>query len=274
MSRKKKNKGLKHYIQFFILLILIAIAWFAYVNRKPIYRNAWLFYHNHFGRNHNKPPSKLESAYALGVPLPANYSVFGTDISRHQGKINWEKLSGFRFEGHKIEFVFIKASEGETWQDEQFEHNWKKAKKHHVLRGAYHFYNPKVNSKIQMKNFTNVVKMEKGDLPPVLDVEIESSLPKKTYRAGVLNCLKIMESTYGMKPIIYTNQKLYHEYFKPKAFQEYRFWISRLRNTPPKMKKWHFWQFTYEAVIDGTNEYVDINAFNGSKQQLINMTKK
>ena len=274
MARKSKNRNKKHFIWLIALIILIISAASVYVNRKPIYRSARVFYFNYFGRNHNKPPSKLNAYYDLGVALPKDFKVFGTDISRHQGEINWEELSKFRFNSHKIEFVYIKATEGETWQDESFDKNWKKAKKHNILRGAYHFYRPKVNSKKQMKNFTNVLKMEKGDLPPVLDVEMESSLPKKTYRAGVLNCLKIMEATYGVKPMIYTNQQLYREYFKPKAFESYRFWISRLKSSPPKMDNWHFWQFTYEAVIDGTNEYVDINAFNGSKQQLINMTKK
>jgi lysozyme len=274
MARKRRKKNRKYIVWLLIVALLLSLAGLGYVYRFPLKRQARYIYHTYFRSTPSQPPKKLQSQYALGVALPKDHTVFGADVSRHQGKIKWEKLSKFRFDGHKIEFVFIKATEGENWQDSQFEYNWKKAQKYKILRGAYHFYRPKVHSSKQMKNFTELVKMEKGDLPPVLDVEIESSLPKSTYRKGVLNCLKIMETTYGVKPIIYTNQKLYREYFKHKNFKDYRFWISRLKSTPPRMDSWHFWQFTYEAVVKGTNEYVDMNAFNGSKQQLLDMTKK
>ena len=280
MTRKRKKqykKGIKVKNYILWLLLLVSIVLLSLIVRKhhrAISYEIKKVYRSVVNKSNYKPPSKLDPTQALGVKVPRNFKVFGTDVSRHQGRINWEKLSKFRFDGHKIEFVFIKASEGENWEDNEFEYNWKKAKKYKILRGAYHFYRPKVHSSKQMKNFTELVKMEKGDLPPVLDVEIESSLPKSTYRKGVINCLKIMETTYGVKPIIYTNQKLYREYFKHKNFKGYRFWISRLKSTPPRMDAWHFWQFTYEAVVKGTDEYVDMNVFNGSKQQLLNMTKK
>ncbi len=274
MARKRRNKKRKQIIWAIIIVLLLSISGLTYIYRYPIYRTAKQVYNDYFRRWRQSPPAKLLPRYALGVELPDNFIVFGTDVSRHQGKIKWDELSKFRFDEKKIEFVFIKATEGETWQDEKFDYNWKKAKAYNILRGAYHFYRPKIHSAKQMKNFTNTVELKKGDLPPVLDVEIESSLPKSTYRKGVLNCLKIMETTYGVKPIIYTNQKLYREYFKHKNFKEYRFWISRLKSTPPRMDHWHFWQFTYEAVIDGTYEYVDMNVFNGSKEELHKMTKK
>ena len=273
MARKRRKNKWKYLIWYVIIALLLSLTAVTYVYRYPIYRTAQQLYNDNFRKWRKNPPAKLKANLALGVALPNNYSFFGTDVSRHQGKIDWKKLSKFRFDTHKIEFVFIKATEGETWLDERFNYNWKKAKSYNIIRGAYHFYRPKVHSSKQMKNFTDAVKLEKGDLPPVLDVEIESSLPKSTYRKGVLNCLKIMESTYGVKPIIYTNQKLYREYFKHKNFKEYRFWISRLKSTPPRMDHWHFWQFTYEAVIDGTNEYVDMNVFNGTKEEFLKLRK-
>lgn len=278
MAKKKKKRKptkLKNYLIW--LLLLVSIVLLSLVVRKhhrAISYQLKKVYWSITKKRSSRPLTKLDPRLALGVSLPAKFSVVGTDVSRHQGKIKWDKLSAHRFDGKKIEFVFIKATEGENWKDPQFDYNWAKAKKYKILRGAYHFYKPKVNSAVQMRNFKAVVKVEKGDLPPVLDVEIESSLPKSTYRKGVLNCLKIMETTYGVKPIIYTNQKLYREYFKHKYFAEYRFWISRLKSTPPRMDNWHFWQFTYNAVLKGTDEYVDLNVFNGSKESLLKMTKK
>ena len=256
------------------MAFLLTVFVLGLVYRYPIYRTVVQVYNDNFKRARTAPPPKLDPRYTLGIAMPTDYTLYGIDVSRHQGKIDWEKFSKVRFKGHKIEFVYIKATEGESWEDERFEYNWKKAKSYKIIRGAYHFYRPKVHSAKQMKNFTNIVKLSIGDLPPVLDVEIESSLPKSTYRKGVLNCLKIMETKYGLKPIIYTNQKLYREYFKHKNFKEYKFWISRLKSTPPRMDQWLFWQFSYEAVISGTNEYVDMNVFKGSKQDFVNLTKQ
>jgi lysozyme len=36
-------------------------------------------------------------------------------------------------------FIYVKASEGNTLKDPQFEENWKQAKRVGMLRGAYHF---------------------------------------------------------------------------------------------------------------------------------------
>ena len=43
-------------------------------------------------------------------------------------------------EAHGIDFAFVKASEGETLRDPQFDHNWAAAKAAGLTRGAYHFY--------------------------------------------------------------------------------------------------------------------------------------
>ena len=263
---KKSKKPVSTIVWILLGLFLIGIMALGYLIKEGFIGKPYVVHRE-------SPPPKIRQSLSLGVPLPRGYDVFGIDVSRHQGRINWSEVTSFRFDGKKFEFVFIKATEGSTWQDPEFSYNWRKAKSYGILRGAYHFYQPRVNSKKQMRNFTAKVKMSRGDLPPVLDVEIESSLPRSTYRAGVLNCLRIMEQTYGVIPIVYTNQKLYREYFNHPDFRRYPFWISRLRSTKPRTR-WHFWQFTYEAVIPGTNEYVDVNVFNGSKQQLLNMTKK
>jgi lysozyme len=269
-SKKERKRRRRLLIWTVVLFLGIALSWFVFAYRYKIYNYARHLYYS----NHKPAPKKINKTYPLGVPVPKNYSVFGTDVSRHQGRIDWEELSKFRFNGKKIEFVFIKATEGATWEDPEFNYNWRKARKYGILRGAYHFYRPKIHSSQQMKNFTDKVEMKAGDLPPVLDVEIESSLPKSTYRKGVLNCLKIMERTYGVTPIIYTNQKLYREYFKTQEFARFHFWISRLQRTPPRNSDWDFWQFTYEAVLPGTDEYVDINVYNGSLEQLKKILKK
>ena len=61
--------------------------------------------------------------------------VYGIDISRYQGKIDWEELKRNNPKETPIYFVYMKASEGKDLRDPRFKSNWKKAKEHGFIRG-------------------------------------------------------------------------------------------------------------------------------------------
>ena len=52
---------------------------------------------------------------------------FGIDVSHHNGKINWEKVTD-------VEFVYIKATEGATYVDPLFQQNIKGARANPLSR--------------------------------------------------------------------------------------------------------------------------------------------
>ena len=54
-------------------------------------------------------------------PDLSKFPVKGIDISRYQGDIDWDVLSK---EDH-VQFAFIKATEGSTYQDDLFTQNWR-----------------------------------------------------------------------------------------------------------------------------------------------------
>ena len=197
--------------------------------------------------------------------------IFGIDISHHQGRIDWSEM---KTSHHPIEFVFIKATEGKTFQDPKFEDNWENAKKHNYIRGAYHFYNPNSKSTEQFENFSTIVNLEEGDFIPILDIEKESKLGRKNLRKGVLNWLKLAEQKYGVKPMIYTGLKFYQSTLKGYV-DEYPLWIAcysgkyRLKN-----EKWTFHQFTENVRVKGIEPLVDGNDFKGKIEDLKNMCIK
>jgi len=212
--------------------------------------------------------------------LDANFfipkgGVYGIDISRHQGVINWELVKETRFGGyHTLDFVYIKATESNYWKDKYFKDNWKQAKEFGFLRGAYHFFDPHESASSQMNHFFSEVKLEIGDMPPVLDVEQQSRITVKEYRQLVLECLQKMEKHYKMKPILYVNQQFYDTYFSSIEFESYPIWIARLSKNRPQLSNWVFWQFSHSAIIPGVDEYVDLNVFNGSEIDLKILLKK
>lgn len=190
----------------------------------------------------------------------SNY-LFGIDISHYQGQINWKKLETSE---HPIEFIFIRATMGIDGVDNHFHQNWKNAKNHNYLRGAYHYYRPNENSTEQFKNYNSIVRLEQGDFIPILDIEKESSLGREQLKKGVMNWLKLAEKEYGVKPIVYTGLNFY-QYILKDDIDDYPLWIAaysgkhRLNGVG-----WTFHQFTEKVKVKGIQSTVDGNDFNGS----------
>ncbi|MDP3929913.1 MAG: GH25 family lysozyme, partial [Bacteroidota bacterium] len=129
----------------------------------------------------------------FGIWLPPDYEVHGIDVSRHQGKINWDAVSDHTSNNIGISFTFIKASEGRSLRDNYFQENWKNAKEINMLRGAYHFFRPHLTADEQFNLFKGIVKLEKEDLPPVLDVEIRGSVSPAKFKSLVKRWLVLAE---------------------------------------------------------------------------------
>jgi len=260
-KRKKYNKKLYFIIAVASLVIVLA---FAFIFRRPIIYYSKIVYHKVFLKGNKQQAFISRPTNLNGEIFVPDAEVFGIDISRHQGFINWNKLAKFKFSYHRIDFVYIKATESDYWSDNSFQRNWDKAKKKGFYRGAYHFFDPQKNAQEQMNKFFDIVHLQSGDLPPMLDVEKESTLSTKEYRKRALNCLLLMQQHYHIKPILYINQNFYKAYFSSPEFDNYPLWISRLSKKMPKQKNWVFWQFTHTAIVSGIDEFVDLNAFNGS----------
>jgi len=197
--------------------------------------------------------------------------VFGIDVSHYQGKISWERVVQSK---HPIKFVFVRATMGEDGRDKKYLRNWVQSKKKGYLRGAYHYYRPNENSTAQFKNFVKRVKLEKGDFPPVLDIEEESDFGTGNLRKGILNWLKLAEEHYKVRPIIYTGRSFYKSYLKGHV-EQYPLWIASYSGKH-KLRgiDWTMHQFTEEVKVKGIPEMVDGNDFNGNMEELKAITLK
>jgi len=128
------------------------------------------------------------------------FSVHGLDVSHYQKLINWDTVMV-----HDIDFVFIKASEGENFRDSFFQNNWNALAKFDIKKGAYHFFRPTLDVNKQFQNFSETVKLASEDLPPVLDIEVKDGKSKQEIIKAVKQWLSLAEKKYKIKPIIYTN---------------------------------------------------------------------
>lgn len=192
----------------------------------------------------------------------------GIDVSEYQGKISWSYVDTLE-KKYPIDFVFIRATVGKDRQDFQFEKNWLGAKENKMIRGAYHYYRPNENSLEQAELFITTVRLQKGDLPPVLDIE---RLPKNqsiaNLKLGLKRWLRTVEAHYGVRPIIYTGERYYDDFLK-EEFSDYLFWIANYNFYREEIDSdWLFWQFTEKASVPGIKGNVDVNIYNGDLQQL------
>jgi lysozyme len=209
------------------------------------------------------------------VSYPKGYNIHGIDISHHQGRIDWEVLrSEGRIDSAPIRFVMIKATEGTTIVDGFFRKNFHEAREHGFTRGAYHYYSVHTPAGDQARFFIRHVKLEKGDLPPVLDVEQKPSrLTDKEFAASVREWLTIVERHYGVKPIIYTSYKFKVRYLNDSCFDDYPFWMAHYYVDHVEYDgPWKFWQHTDLGRLPGIKGYVDFNVYNGSHYDLRKMT--
>lgn len=211
-----------------------------------------------------------------GEPVyPEGYSVRGIDISHYQATIEWEHLRNASMNNDPVRFVIIKATEGTSLMDENFNDNFYQAKRNDFIRGAYHFFVPGVDAKQQARFFMRQVHLEPGDLPPVLDVEKMGNLTPQQLRRDVKTWLDMVEARYHVKPIIYTGYKFKMDYLNDSIFHPYPYWIAHYYVEKLAYKgPWIMWQHTDCGRVSGIRGQVDCNIFNGSVQDLMEFLLK
>ncbi len=108
---------------------------------------------------------------SFAIRIPASYTIHGIDVSRWQERIDWQRVAKMRDNGIRLQFAFIKATEGEKLVDPYFSRNWQLSRENGLLRGAYHYFSPSVSASVQARLFLQTVDFSQGDFPAVLDVE-------------------------------------------------------------------------------------------------------
>ena len=205
--------------------------------------------------------------------------VYGVDLSFWQGNIHWDQLllpcdddgsvSGkipAPRNQRPVQFTFIRVTKSDSLVDSLYQKNYNEAKRLGIPCGGYHFLTDTVSGKVQAELFLSHAKLESGDLPPVLDVEIDS--PDIVTKAK--EWLEIVEKKCGVKAIIYTNMHVYATRIKnDPSLNAHDLWLAKPRGEMPDVPNCKFWQFTHEGHVWGIiDNVVDINMFNGTQEQL------
>lgn len=222
--------------------------------------------------------------------------IYGIDISKYQHRIgrrvypiDWSDLrithlghiSKKKVQGtvdYPVSFVYIKATEGLTVFNPYYTKDRNDARRHGYHVGAYHFFTTRPASG-QAAYFLRRAAVRKGDLPPMLDMELSDSKIEAMGGIDVLFSemlvwLKIVGERCGTTPVLYLNQQFVNKYMAsaPEALKAYPVWIARYGEYKPYVHL-QYWQLSPDGRVKGIHGDVDINVYNGSPEHFEDYVK-
>ncbi|PHS04837.1 MAG: hypothetical protein COA88_13135 [Kordia sp.] len=224
------------------------------------------------------PLTKKDATVKIDTEISENVSeksmfVYGIDISKYQGN----EIDFLNIKTDSLGFVICKATEGITYTDPNFTHNWTTISENKFIRGAYHFYRCNDDPIAQAKNYLSAIaNLKNTDFPPIIDFEeggIDESQSVEQIQSSLLIFINEIEKKIKRKPIIYTDVNTGNKYLNKSVFSNYPLWIANYNNkkqpdlpTTWENSKWILWQKSASYKIGSTTNDFDI--FNGSLSNL------
>jgi hypothetical protein len=113
----------------------------------------------------------------------------------------------------------------------------------------------------------------RGDLPPVLDLEVTGGLRPHALQRWTRTWLRAVHRATGRTPVIYTSPVFWRTALaNTHKFSRYPLWIAHYGVARPQIpggwRTWTFWQGRRDGRVAGIGAGVDRNAFNGSMARL------
>jgi lysozyme len=210
-------------------------------------------------RTHTSKPERPRCQ--IGPTMP------GIDVSSYQETIDWQLV---RRAG--IAFAFIRLSDGATLRDAMFATNWTEARRAGVVRGAYQFFRPDQSVTAQADLMITAMRdRAPGDLPPVIDLEVDAGLDAATVAARAGAWIERVRDKLGVEPIVYTGSDLWRNGGgQPLGAQP--LWLAHYTQgcpvLPAPWTRWTFWQHTDRGAIPGIEGSVDLDLFAGTLDEL------
>ena len=158
------------------------------------------------------------------------FPIIGADLSAHNGAPDFDSLATV------LDFVYLKASEGNRFRDKEFERNYTETRRTGLPAGAYHFFRFDRDGRSQADNFIDILANYPCELPPAIDIE-EYGNSAQVPTALIIERLQAMPGL----------------------------WICSFTNPPLARTDWLFWQHSHSARIPGVRGAVDLNTFNGNR---------
>lgn len=181
----------------------------------------------------------------------------GVDVSHHQGAIDWRRVSRDR-----IDFAYLKATEGSSFTDPQFASHAREARRAGLRVGGYHYFTLCSPGAPQADHFASVLASAPArTMPPAIDLELLGNCadppPRQDLLREVRTFIETVEERTRQRVVVYAYPDLEERYRISTALDR-RLWVRRIGDSPPA-GDWWMWQRDDRARVDGIGVPVDLN---------------
>lgn len=198
----------------------------------------------------------------------------GIDVSWYQGNVDWKQVAP------KVAFAVTKVTEGSYTVDPMFVRNWSGIKSAGIeIRGAYHFGHVENDPIEDAVNFltqlATVGGLHNGDFV-ALDLEDKHDAEPEVCSDWASKWMSYVRASLDLpreRVFLYTGAWWWNERTEGNPVNRYPLWVSgyvpedKLK-LPRGWTKWTIWQHTSSLLLDGINNRVDANVYNGTLQEL------
>jgi len=183
----------------------------------------------------------------------------GIDVSKHQGKINWNLVK------NNINFAILRIGYGmyNSQKDKQFERNYSECKRLGIPMGVYHYsYAKNIDQAKKEANLVlNWLKDKELQLPVYFDIEdnSQSGLGKEMLTNMCIAFCETIENA-GLWAGVYANKYWFNSLLNREVLEsKYTIWVAQYYNKCTYNGKYDIWQYTSSGRINGINGNVDMN---------------
>jgi GH25 family lysozyme M1 (1,4-beta-N-acetylmuramidase) len=194
-------------------------------------------------------------------------ALFGIDVSRYQGDIDWARAAADGVSFAIIRMGYRGYDTGKLVTDEFFEANMQGALRAGVKVGTY-FFSQAVNEAEAVEEAETVlagIAPYELSFPVVFDIEEISGQNARTdaltaeevTNIAIAFCERIREA--GYTPMIYANPKWFVSRMELGKLEPYAKWLAQYYKTPSYPYAFSIWQFTSAGSVDGIKGNVDLD---------------
>ena len=200
-----------------------------------------------------------------------NQLVYGIDVSRWQGDIDWSKVAA-----DGITFAMIKCGGGDDglYEDRKFKQNIQGALANGIQVGIY-FYSGATDAKTAYDEASfciNIIKDYQITYPVAFDWELKTGDYDEVTQACETFCNVV--KSYGYQPMVYSNRnRWYNNFDGEKIASKYKVWMAAyfgkfyydsVRWTygdelPNFRYHYDMWQYSSRCYVDGISGQVDVD---------------
>ena len=189
-------------------------------------------------------------------------NIKGIDVSNNDGSINFSQVAS-----DGVEYVYVKATEGQSFQDSYMVEFYNGCKNNNLKVGAYHFLVSTSTPEAQAQNFYVMIKDYEWDLVPMMDVETMSGFDAETLCNYVERFIATFNELSPLQLGIYSYTSFIENLGGAEdTIKDMPFWEANYNDDPWNLDDTFFTnrighQYTEEGSISGVNCNCDVNVF-------------